>query len=92
MHANWSVVFAQLHIHGKNEGIHAFLIPIRDKDHKPCRGVTIHDMGHKLENNGVDNGKLGFANVRAPRESLLNAFSNVDENGNFTSTIKDRRA
>ncbi|KAH7108370.1 acyl-CoA oxidase [Auriculariales sp. MPI-PUGE-AT-0066] len=92
VHANWAVVFAQLHIHGQNEGIHAFLIPIRDKDHKPCTGVTIHDMGHKLENNGVDNGKLGFDHVRAPRESLLNAFSDVDGNGNFTSKIKDRRA
>lgn len=92
VHANYAIVFAHLHIHGNNEGIHAFLIPIRDKNHRPCPGVTINDMGMKFENNGVDNGKLAFDHVRAPRESLLNAFSDVDENGKFTSKIKDRRA
>lgn len=92
VHANYAVVFAQLIFQGQNEGIHAFLIPIRDKNHKPCKGVTINDMGMKQENNGVDNGKLAFDHVRAPRESLLNAFSDVDEAGNFTSKIKDRRA
>jgi len=39
----------------------------------------------------VDNGKLWFDNVRIPREALLNKFSNIDKNGNFTSQLKKRR-
>ena len=31
VHAKWAVVFAQLHIGGKNEGIHGFLIRIRNE-------------------------------------------------------------
>ena len=31
MHAKWAVVFAQLHIGGKNEGIHGFLVRIRNE-------------------------------------------------------------
>ena len=43
-------------IGGKNEGIHAFLVRIREADHTPSKGVRIHDMGKKMECNGVDNG------------------------------------
>ena len=60
MHAKWAVVFAQLIINKKNEGIHAFLVRIREEDMSISKGVTIHDMGHKFECNGVDNGKLYF--------------------------------
>lgn len=56
VHANFAIVFAQLFIQGRAEGIHAFLIPIRDEKNNPCSGVTIHDMGKKQECNGVDNG------------------------------------
>jgi hypothetical protein len=31
VHAKWAVVFAQLHIGGKNEGIHGFLVRIRNE-------------------------------------------------------------
>ena len=32
VHAKFAVVFAQLHIHGKHEGIHAFIVRIRNED------------------------------------------------------------
>jgi acyl-CoA oxidase len=48
-------------------------------------------MGEKMGCNGVDNGKLWFDNIRAPRTSLLNAWSDVSEDGVFTSAIKSRR-
>jgi len=32
VHANMALVFAQTIIKGKNEGINAFLVPIRDKN------------------------------------------------------------
>ncbi|KAJ1915464.1 hypothetical protein H4219_004315 [Mycoemilia scoparia] len=91
VHAKWAVVFAQLLINGTNEGIHAILVRIRNEDMSVCKGVTIKDMGPKQELDGVDNACLAFNNVRAPRIALLNRHSNVDENGNFTSTIKGRR-
>ncbi len=33
-HAKWVVVFAQLHVDGKNEGIHGVLVPCRDENLK----------------------------------------------------------
>lgn len=29
-HANWAIVFAQTHVKGKNEGVNAFLVQVRD--------------------------------------------------------------
>jgi len=91
VHARWCIVFAQLIIHEKNEGIHAFLVRIRNEDHSICNGVRIEDMGHKQGCNGVDNGKLWFKDVRVPRESLLNRHSNVTSNGEFKSSIEKKR-
>ena len=51
-------------------------------------GVQIHDMGHKMGLNGVDNAKFFFENVRVPRENLLNAYSDVSEDGTYTTDIK----
>ena len=44
--------------------------------------------GYKIGLNGVDNAALWFDKVRVPRLNLLNATSNMDENGNFTSTVR----
>ncbi len=49
-HAKHIVVFAQLYVDGKNEGIHGVLVNCRDKNLKPMPGVTIEDMGHKVRN------------------------------------------
>ena len=67
------------------------MVPIRDNDLKPLPGVTVEDMGHKMGVNGVDNAKLSFDQVRVPRESLLNKYSDVDEDGTFTTDIKSNR-
>ena len=91
-HAHWAVVFAQLIIGEENHGIHGFLVRIRDHATMlPMPGVTIHDMGHKMGCNGVDNAKLAFDHVRVPLEALLNAHSSVDRNGRFTSSISKPR-
>lgn len=52
----------------------------------------MEDMGYKMQLNGVDNAKLVFDNVRVPRENLLNKFSDVAEDGTFSSPIKGGRA
>ena len=92
VHAKHVVVMAQLIVKGKNEGIHAVLVRMRDDQLKTIPGVTIEDMGYKMGLNGVDNAKLSFDNVRVPRTALLNRFSDVSESGEFTSEIGSGRA
>ena len=75
VHAKHVVVMAQLIVKGKNEGIHAILVRMRDNDLKTIPGVTIEDMGYKMGLNGVDNAKLSFDNVRVPRTALLNRYN-----------------
>ncbi|RKP36805.1 hypothetical protein BJ085DRAFT_37255 [Dimargaris cristalligena] len=91
IHAKYCIVFAQTLVAGKNEGIHAFLVPIRDRDLRVCPGVTIRDMGRKQDLDGVDNALLAFNHVRIPRVNLLNRHSEVHPDGSFTSTIEGRR-
>eukprot|EP00887_Chlorella_sp_A99_P005922 scaffold29.g5922.t1 len=86
IHAHWAVVFAQMIVRGQNQGVHGFLVRIRDRDMRPCPGVTIKDMGHKarcMGCNGVDNGTLVFDRARVPRAALLDAFSQVGPDGSF---------
>lgn len=69
-------------------GVHAFIVPIRDmKTHKTLPGVEIHDCGHKVGLNGVDNGALRFRSVRIPRDNLLNRFGDVSREGKYTSSL-----
>ena len=90
-HAKHIVVFAQLYVDGKNEGIHGVLVNCRGKNLEPIPGVTVEDMGFKMGLNGVDNAKLTFDNVRVPRENLLNKYSDVTEDGKFQSEIDGGR-
>jgi len=92
VHAKHVVVMAQLLVNGKNEGIHAVLVRMRDDNLNTIPGVTIEDMGYKMGLNGVDNAKLSFDNVRVPRENLLNKYSDVTEDGQFVSKIGSGRA
>ncbi|KAF9117037.1 hypothetical protein BGX27_005587 [Mortierella sp. AM989] len=90
--AKWAVVFAQTFVSGKNEGVHAILVQIRQNDMHPTKGVVIQDMGVKIGCQGVDNGKLFFDHVRVPVENLLNRYSDVSrETGLFTSSIPNKR-
>ncbi len=92
-HASMAVVFAQLEINGVSEGVHAFVVPIRDKKGKVLDGVRIEDDGAKIGLNGVDNGRIWFDGVRVPRTNLLNRYADVTEDGRYVSAIenKDRR-
>lgn len=83
-----AVVFAQLVTGGESRGVHAFLVPIRAEDGGPVPGVSIEDCGRKAGLNGVDNGRLAFADVRVPREALLNRYGDVTEDGTYTSPIE----
>ncbi|XWS29508.1 hypothetical protein CRYUN_Cryun24cG0035000 [Craigia yunnanensis] len=67
VHGKFATVFAKLilpsHISKgvSDMGVHAFIVPIRDlKTHQTLPGIEIHDCGHKVGLNGVDNGALRF--------------------------------
>lgn len=82
-------VFAQLIVGGKNRGVHAILVPLRDKDHNLLPGVRIEDNGYKLGLNGVDNGKIWFNQVQVPTKNLLDKYGQIDIEGNYQSKIKN---
>jgi len=92
-HARMAVVFAQLEIGGQSEGVHAFVVPIRDDRGRVLPSIRIEDDGRKIGLNGVDNGRIWFDGVRIPRENLLNRYADVTETGVYTSEIEnpDRR-
>ena len=87
LHARMATVFAQLQVGGESQGVHAFLVPIRDADGRLAPGVRIEDCGEKMGLNGVDNGRLWFDGVRIPRENLLDRFGQVSPDGVYTSPI-----
>jgi acyl-CoA oxidase len=90
--ARMAIVFAQLEIGGEQQGVHAFLVPLRDESGRAFPGITIEDDGYKMGLNGVDNGRIWFDHVRVPRTALLNRFGNVDGAGKYQSQIKSASA
>ena len=89
LHSKMASVFAQLIVDGKNEGVHAILVPVRDENHELLSGVKIEDNGYKLGLNGVDNGKIWFNQVSVPRENLLNKYGTIKDDGTYYSDVKN---
>jgi acyl-CoA oxidase len=86
--ANMSCIFAQLYVKGVCHGVHIFLVPIRNKKtNLAYSGVILGDCGPKVGNENIDNGFIGFINYRVPRGALLNRYSEVSEDGIFSSSI-----
>lgn len=81
VYANHAIVFAQLIIKNKRYGIHAFLVPIRDKDHKPFPGVEVGEIGPKYGYNCKDNGFLLLTKYKIPRRYMLMRYTKVSETG-----------
>jgi acyl-CoA oxidase len=89
-HAHMGVVFAQLVIDEHSEGVHAFVVPMRDRETgELLDGVRVQDDGAKIGLNGVDNGRIWFDHVRIPRSNLLNRYADVVD-GRYTSPIDNR--
>nr|XP_023026739.1 peroxisomal acyl-coenzyme A oxidase 3-like [Leptinotarsa decemlineata] len=88
--ASYGTVYAQLILDGKNLGLHAFVVPIRNPNTLlPYPGLVVGDMGEKLGLNGIDNGFLKFDNYEIPRENILNRIADVSEDGRYVTSIKD---
>ncbi len=89
IHSKMASVFAQLIVNGKNEGVHAILVPLRNAEHELLPGIRVEDNGYKLGLNGVDNGKIWFNQVSVPKENLLNKYGTILDNGTYSSEIKN---
>ncbi len=89
LHSTMATVFARLLVEGKNHGVHAILVPLRDRNHKELPGITIEDNGYKLGLNGVDNGKIWFNQVTVPVENLLDKYGGITIEGDYHSNIKN---
>ena len=87
LHGQMATVFAKLILNGKDYGVSAFVVRLRDKNGKLAKGVTIEDCGRKMGLNGVDNGVIQFDNVVIPKDNILDRFAAVNEEGRFTSPI-----
>jgi len=87
LHGQMATVFAKLILDGKDYGVSAFVVPLRDKKGTFHPGVTIKDCGRKMGLNGVDNGVIHFNHVSIPKENMLDRFAGVNEEGKFVSPI-----
>lgn len=87
VHGQMATVFVKLIIDGKDYGVSAVVVPLRDKKGNTLPGITIEDCGRKMGLNGVDNGKIEFKNVVVPVENLLDKFAGITDEGKFTSSI-----
>ena len=89
LHSKMASVFAQLIVNGKNEGVHAILVPLRDENHVLLPGIKVEDNGYKLGLNGVDNGKIWFNQVSVSKVDLLNKYGTILDSGDYYSEIKN---
>ena len=87
LHGQMATVFAKLIIDGKDYGVNAFIVPLRDASGKILPGISIEDCGRKMGLNGVDNGKISFNQVIIPKDNMLDQFAQVDDHGKFSSPI-----
>ena len=88
LHSSMAAVFAQLIVDGENHGVHAILVPIRDKDSTILEGIKVEDCGYKIGLNGVDNGRIWFDNVDVPVDNLLDRYGSIGKDGQYVSAIK----
>lgn len=82
--ANHCVVIAQLYTKGQCHGVYPFMVQLRDSDtHHPLPGIKIGEVGPKVGMNAVNQGFLGFDQVRIPRTNMLMRNAEVLADGTF---------
>lgn len=85
--ADKTAVVADLRIHGKSLGPHAFVMNLRELDGRVVRGVSHGDMGRKTVGNDLDNAWIAFDNVSLPKSSLLSRYADLVD-GEYVQTVK----
>lgn len=63
---------------------------IWDINHEPFQGIEIGDLGLKNGCDGVDNGWMMFTNYWIPKDSLLNWYGDITEEGKYISPISSK--
>ncbi|KAF9978744.1 Peroxisomal acyl-coenzyme A oxidase 1 [Actinomortierella ambigua] len=82
--SNFAAVYARLNLHGRDYGVHPFLVQIRDRlTHQPMPGCEIGNIGKKIGFDNIDNGFLGLTKVRIPRDQLMMRNIQVSRQGEF---------
>ncbi|ETV93365.1 hypothetical protein H310_12628 [Aphanomyces invadans] len=89
--ANHCVLHARLFLDGKDRGVQAFLVPLRDTaTHRTLPGITLGDIGPKIGFQSVDNGFCVLDHVRIPRRNMLMRFAKVAPDGSFSKPPMDK--
>lgn len=84
---NYAIVVAQLYTKGVCHGIHPFIVQLRDEETwMPLNGIKIGEIGPKLGMKSVNNGYLGFDNVRIPRKNMLMKNAKVLPDGTYVQS------
>lgn len=77
-------IYARLILHGKDYGVHPFLLQIRAPvTHAPMPGIELGNLGNKIGFNTIDNGFLRVHNVRIPRSQMMMRNSKVTREGKY---------
>ncbi|KAF6101851.1 acyl-CoA oxidase like [Phyllostomus discolor] len=90
MYGNYAMVFTQLVVHGRSQGPHCFIAPVRNENGSLYPGVTMVDMTYKESLHGVVNGILIFDKVQVPRDHLLDKFGSMAPDGQCHSPTKNK--
>jgi flavocytochrome c len=79
-----AVVFAQLILEGNvNQGLHVFIVQIRDEKHQMMPGIELGDLGLKMGDHGNDTGYMIMNNVRVARTAMLARNAWVEPDGKY---------
>lgn len=79
--ATHAIVFARLIVDGNDQGVHSFLLNIRDQTRKTMPGVECGDIGPHYGYITKDNGYLKLTNVRIPRKQMLSRVMGLAKDG-----------
>lgn len=91
--ATHALVQASLHIRSKSHGPHLFIVPIRSpKTMSPLPRIQVGDISSKAFDGfgSSDNGYVRFQKVRIPRKNMLQRYSQVSAEGEFTHPKQEK--
>ncbi|KAG0370167.1 hypothetical protein BC939DRAFT_438315 [Gamsiella multidivaricata] len=77
-------IYARLILHGKDYGVHPFLLQIRAPGtHDSMPGIELGNLGSKIGFNTIDNGFMRVHKVRIPRDQMMMRNSRVTREGKY---------
>ena len=79
------VVFAQLIIKGKSQGVFGFFVQFRDEHGELMPGVEVGEIGPKLTPGETNIGYAKFDHVRVPRFNMFSKHASVGRDGTFNA-------